>query len=122
MQTDTPRYTQTHKDTCTHIDTHRRTTTDPSTIDKNKKAETTEGGYTGSWSTAEASGSWHCLVKLNIHIPYEPVVPLLGTEEKTLHMCTHTHKSVVMFIAVPVHSSKKLKTNQIIIVYSHNCM
>ena len=49
------------------------------TIDKNKKAETTEGGYTGSWSTAEASGSWHCLVKLNIHIPYEPVVPLLGT-------------------------------------------
>lgn len=37
-------------------------------------------------------------------------------------MCTHTQKSVVMFIAVPVHSSKKLKTNQIIIVYSHNSM
>lgn len=43
-----------------------------------KKAETTEGGCTGSWSTAEGSGNWHCLVKLNIHIPYEPAVPFLG--------------------------------------------
>lgn len=58
------------------------------------------------------------LAKLNVHIHYEPAVPLLNIQEKNLYM--DQKKSVVMFIATSVHNSKKLETSQIMDkLYSH---
>lgn len=83
------------------------------TIDKNKKVEI---GWTGSLRCCKWTGS--CLAKLKVHIAYEPAVPLLSIREKNL--CMSTKKSVITFIAAPIHYSKKLETTHIMAkLYSH---
>lgn len=56
---------------------------------------------------ADGGGCWHCFINLNIHISCEPVILSWAYQKKCAHV--HTRKCVMMFIAAPVHSSKKLK-------------